>query len=371
MMYFFSMYISGINLDNFRNYNTLALDIPTKGALFVGANGAGKTNLLEAVFLLCTARSQRGSSRSELIRFGSEYCHVQGTFTSSHASASTTVSIGLGRDQKVSMRINDKPISSFSQWLGHSIAVSFSPHDLKLVQGIPKERRNFLDLIISQIDPLYLDSLICYKKSCSQRNNLLVRRIFDAQLDAFEEEMVKYGSYVFAKRQEILDLMNPIFKEFYQEISGKNEAGSFEYKPSISCDSCTQNDWKNVFFTGIKNARNKDIQNGYSSVGPHRDDIVLFVNGKDARTFASLGQCTTTSLALKMSSVLVSQKYKGDEMVFLFDDAANYLDSMRTARVFPLLSDRGQILMTAPLEREPQNLDIPKFCIQEGSVLSL
>jgi len=377
------MFISRLHCDNFRNYSSLSIDLPEQGALFVGANGSGKTNLLEAVFLLCTARSQRGAHRRDLIGFGSDFCHVEGTFlpntadaTTSPSSASslppaTSVSIGFNRDQKVSMKINGRALTSFSQWFGHGLVVSFSPDDLRIVQGLPKDRRSFLDLVISQLDPGYLESLITYKKNLAQRNNLLLRRIQDAQLDAFEEEMVTYGSAVFAKRKEILSTMAPFFAEFYGEISGGKDAGTLEYNPSIRCDSTTQTDWKNVFFSGLKNARNKDVQNGFSSVGPHRDDIAFHVDGKDARTFASLGQCTTVSLAARMSSILVSQKYRNDAMIFLFDDAVSFLDAMRTSRVFPLLAHRGQILITAPSEREPDIGDIPRFSIRGGTVVGL
>lgn len=370
-MYFLCMFISSLQCDNFRNYKTLSIEFPREGALFTGPNGSGKTNLLEAVFLLCTARSQRGSRRIDCIRFGSEYCHAEGVFADDKAGPNTSVSIGFSRDARVSMKINQKIIPSFSQWLGHGLVVSFSPDDLRIVQGMPKDRRNFLDLVISQIDPGYLESLICYKKNLAQRNNLLTRRIDDAQLDAFEEEMIKYGSAVFAKRREIINAMAPLFAEFYGEISGKKEAGSLEYRPSIRCDSTTQNDWKNVFFNDLKNARNRDIQNGFSSVGPHRDDMVFRINTTDARAFASLGQCTTTALAARMASVLVSQRYRNDAMIFLFDDAAGFLDAMRTSRVFPLLSNRGQLLITAPSEREVGIEGIPRFSIQEGTVQRL
>jgi DNA replication and repair protein RecF len=364
------MFISSLRCDNFRNYNSLSIDLPRQGGLFIGPNGSGKTNLLEAIFLLCTARSQRGSHRSDLIRFGSAYCHLEGTFLSEKTEPAASVSIGFNREQKVSMKINGRTLSSFSEWFGHRCVVSFSPDDLRIVQGLPKERRIFLDLVISQLDPAYLESLIAYKKNLAQRNNLLTRRINDAQLDAFEEEMVNYGSAIFLKRREILDLMAPLFAGFYREISGEKEAGSLEYKPSIRCDSTTQNDWKNVFFTSLKNAKNRDIQNGFSSVGPHRDDIMFFVNGKDARIFASLGQCVTVCLAARISSVLVSQQYRDDTMIFLFDDAVGYLDAMRTLRVFPLLANRGQLFITAPSEREPLAAisGIQRFCIQDGKV---
>jgi DNA replication and repair protein RecF len=362
------MFISRLHLDNFRNYKDLSLDVPEKGALLTGPNGSGKTNLLEAVFLLCAARSQRGSTRNELIGFSSDYCYVEGTFSNRGNGSNIPVSIGFNREQKVSMQVNAKPVSSFSQWLGHGMAVSFGPDDPKLVQGVPRDRRNFLDLFISQIDPSYLSSLILYRKNLAQRNHLLARKIGDAQLDVYEEAMIRHGASVSQKRREVCSDMAPVFSSLYGEISGNRETASMEYKPSVRCESDTQKDWENTFLSSLKNAKSKDIQAGYSSVGPHRDDIVLLVNGKDARSFASLGQCTTVALSLRMSSVLVSEHYKEDTMIFLFDDAVSYLDASRTARVFPLLEHRGQLLVTAPSNREPGVAGLPHFAIQEGAV---
>ena len=162
----------------------------------------------------------------------------------------------------------------------------------------------------------------------------------------------------------------PYFTDFYDKISNEKEHGTMQFIPSIRCDSATQNDWKNVFLESLENVKQKDIQNGYSSVGPHRDDLLFFVNKKDARSFASLGQCTTTVLALRMASILVCEQYRKDDMIFLFDDAVSFLDTMRTSRVFPLLRDRGQILVTAPLNREPDDLDLPRFRINDGMILA-
>lgn len=368
MMYFFTMYISRIHLDNFRNYKDLSLDISEKGAFFTGLNGSGKTNLLEAVFLLCTARSQRGATRSELIGFSSDYCYVEGVFSKKENIGATPVSIGFNREQKVSMKVNGRAISSFSQWIGHGMAVSFGPDDMKLVQGFPKERRNFLDLFISQLDPAYLEALILYRKNLGQRNRLLAKKINDAQLDVYEEAMVRHGTPILIKRRKICTDMAPVFASFYREISGNGESASMEYMPSIRCDSSTQNEWENVFYSCLKNAKNKDVQNGFSSIGPHRDDILFSVNGSDARSFASLGQCTTVSLSARMSSVVVSEQHRKETMIFLFDDAVSYLDTLRAARVFPLLEHRGQLLITAPFSREPHLKDIPHFTIREGTV---
>jgi DNA replication and repair protein RecF len=365
------MFLSKMHLDNFRSYKDLTLDLPEKGMLLTGPNGSGKTNLLEGVFLLCTARSQRGASRNELIGFSSDYCYVEGVFSTPGNESSVPVSIGFNREQRVSMKVNAKQVSSFSQWLGHGMAVSFGPEDLALVQGVPKDRRNFLDIFISQIDTAYLSSLISYRKSLAQRNILLAKKINDAQLDVYEEAMARHGAVVFFKRREICAAMTPVFASFYGEISGNLERASMEYKPSIRCESDAQKDWEQAFLNGIRNAKSKDVLAGYSSVGPHRDDITLLVDGKDARSFASLGQCTTIALSLRMSSVLVSEQYRKDTMIFLFDDAVSYLDSARTSRVFPLLEHRGQLLVTAPSDRQHGVAGLPHYTIREGAVVSL
>jgi DNA replication and repair protein RecF len=362
------MLLTSLHLDNFRNYKDLTVKIPEKGMLLTGPNGSGKTNLLEAVFMLCTARSQRGATRNELIAFSSDYSYVEGGFSLVGKQPHLTVSIGFTREQKVSMKKNGTPVSSFSQWLGHGMAVSFGPEDLALVQGVPKDRRNFLDIFLSQIDSSYLSSLMSYRKNLAQRNNLLARQIGDAQLDVYEEAMAMHGASVFFRRREICNAMAPVFASFYGEIGGTGECASLDYRPSVKCESGSREEWKTLFYRSLKNAKIKDMLSGHTSVGPHRDDIALLVNGKDARSFASQGQCTTVALSLRLASVFVGEQYKKDEMIFLFDDAVSYLDAARTSRVFPLLENRGQLLVTAPSDRDNRAFGLPRYVVREGAV---
>jgi DNA replication and repair protein RecF len=365
------MFLSRIRLDNFRNYKDLSLDMPEQGMLLTGQNGSGKTNLLEAIFLLCTARSQRGATRNELIGFSSDYCYAEGVFSNGGSGKNVPVSIGFNREQKVSMKADGRPITSFSQWLGHGMAVSFSPEDLALVHGAPRDRRNFLDIFISQIDPQYLASLILYKKNLAQRNNLLAKRIGDAQLDVYEDAMARHGAAVFRKRGEMCAAMAPVFASLHADISGIGESASMEYRPSVHCAGDSQEGWEKAFCDSLRNARNRDVATGFSSAGPHRDDILLLVNGNDARSFASLGQATTVALSLRMASVLLSERCEKDSMIFLFDDAVSYLDSARASRVFPLLEHRGQLLVTAPADRDNGIFALPRFLVREGAVTAV
>jgi|WetSurMetagenome_2_1015567.scaffolds.fasta_scaffold00220_3 DNA replication and repair protein RecF len=365
------MFLSRIRLDNFRNYKELSIDFPEKGMLLSGTNGSGKTNLLEAVFLLCTARSQRGSARNEIIGFSSDYCYAEGVFSNGHAGGQMPVSIGFNRDQKVSMTADGRPIASFSQWLGHGMAVSFGPEDIELVQGAPAARRNFLDIFISQVDPHYLASLISYKKNLAQRNRLLAQKISDAQLDVYEEAMAVRGAAVFLKRREICDVMAPLFAELHGDISGGGERATMEYRPSVRCGDDALESWKSAFLGALRTSRARDVAMGFSSIGPHRDDIDLYVNGNSARSFASLGQATTIALSLRMATVMLGERRFNDTMIFLFDDAISYLDSARSARVFPLLEHRGQLLVTAPTDRDGGVFSLPRFIVRDGTVAAL
>jgi recF protein len=362
------MYLSRLTLDNFRNYRTVALDFSHKGALFYGLNGSGKTNLLESIFFLCTARSQRQATRDEMIRFSSDCGFIEGVFSTPDGLTQKLMSIGFSLNKKVSMKADGVSIASVSQWFGHGTVIPFGPDDINLIRGLPRDRRAFIDILMCQIDQEYLKNLILYKKNLAQRNVLLSLHIDDMQLDVYEKSMAEHGAVIFLKRQEIISFMKPLFADFYREISGNCESASIEYKPSVECDSDTLNDWKNVFYRGLKNARKRDLRHGFSSVGPHRDDVPVSVAGRTARMFASQGQCTTLTLALRMCSILCGEKHKKDTMIFLFDDALTYLDKARTSRVFPLLKGKGQIFFATSSDRDMCIGDIPHFTVANGRV---
>ena len=363
------MHLSRLFLDNFRNYRNCSVEFEPNGALFYGLNGSGKTNLLEAIFFLCTSRSQRQSSRVEMINFKSEYGYVEGGFFEEKSNREIAVSAGFSRDKKVSMKVDGNALSSLSQWFGRAAVIPFGPDDINLIQGLPGVRRTFLDLLLCQMDQVYMKNLGIYKKNCAQRNAILSMYNDDVALDIYEQNMAVSGAAVSLKRQEIISFMKPHFSGFYAEISGNCEEASIEYKPSIRCDLSTQTEWENVFYNEIKNARYKDVSNGFSSIGIHRDDLSVCVDGKPAKLFASQGQCTTLTLSLRMCSILCCEAYKKETMLFLFDDALTYLDEGRTRRVFPLVKSKGQVFMATSSMQETAVRDIPLYIVKDGMVV--
>jgi DNA replication and repair protein RecF len=362
------MRISSLTLTSFRNYASLSLQLPADGALLCGLNGSGKTNLLEAIHVLCLGRSQRGATRTEMIQHGQDAGCVEGEFAGANLAVQTTARIGFSRDKRVSMSLGGQKVGSFGEWFGHAAVVSFGPYDLELVVGPPAHRRRFLDMLICQVDGGYLDHLAAYHKALQNRNRLLVERGDEALMEVLETQMSRHGSYLCAKRREIASFCQPLFASFYAKISGEKEAGSMAYRCSVPGENAGTSDWEIVFSNLLKNKRKQDVGVGFTTVGPHRDELVFQLDKKPARSFASQGQCRSLALSLRLSSVSCIEQLKKDTMIFLVDDAFSELDDARISYVYPLLRSRGQVFMATPSERTPVQVDLSRFRVEQGSV---
>ena len=363
------MKLKDIRLTNFRNYKELSMIFPPEGAVFEGINGSGKTNILEAIYLLCTGRSQRSANRADMISFGVESSFVEGVFIGKEEN-SKSASIGFSRDKKVSIRLDGNSVQSFSEWFGNRPVVSFSSDDLMLVMGQPEHRRRFLDLLGSQTDSDYLRSLISYRHWLSCRNHLLTENVDSIQIEIYEEKMAETGSEIFTKRKELISVLSGFFSEFYREISENREKAHLIYRPSVMCDYSSKNEWKNVFYKMLNERRKKDIQSGFSTFGPHRDDIRFLLDQKAARNFGSQGQCRSMVLSLKLSSVLCIEQYRMDQMIFLIDDAVSELDPQRTSRVYPLIENKGQVFIATPVMNSIAGDGLLRCTVSQGKVIT-
>ena len=363
------MFLTNLHFTNFRNYKTLSLAFPSQGAVFEGLNGSGKTNILEGIYLLCTGRSQRGANRAAMIHFDEKSAYVEGVFCG-QGKQQDSASIGFDRERNVVMKRDETGIAQFSEWFGQWAAVSFSADDLDIVYGAPESRRKFLDLLISQIDRDYLEALICYRRNMLQRNNLLGNSFDRMQIQIYEEKMADYGAQIVKKRQEMVLLLSGFLTEFYSEISGKKETANAVFFPSIPGENSSINDWKNVFYNVLNERREKDIILGYSSVGPHRDEIRFLLDKKPARTYGSQGQCRSLALSLKLGSVRCLEQFRKDNMLFLIDDAVSELDPERTSRVYPLIKGKGQVFIATPSLNVPLEEGLLRCVVRNGEVFS-
>jgi DNA replication and repair protein RecF len=344
------MYLQNLVLQNFRNHEALSMSFPKEGALFEGANGAGKTNILEGIHILCTGRSQRGAARADMIAYGQEAAFVSGDFCFDDGNGVTVQSAALGfsRDKKTVMKIDGENVGSYTEWFGERPAVSFGADDLELVYGAPEARRKFLDMLVSQTDRAYLSALLSYRRAMACRNALLGKTGDTVQFEVYEQAMAEAAAKLVFGRMEAVRELSLLTGEFYADISDGAETAAVEYAPKIKCDIFDTKERQNAYFILLAQRREKDAELMYTAVGPHRDDLRFTLGGRAAKGHASQGQCRSLALSLKLGSTrFIEQKRRGG-MVFLVDDAVSELDPERTSRVYPLLEGRGQVFIATP-----------------------
>lgn len=361
------VHLASLTVADFRNYASLQLELPAEGAVFRGPNGSGKTNLLESIHVLCMGRSQRGSSRADMIRHGAQAASLLAVYRTSD-NRRVEAHIGFDRAGTVSMSRDGVPVATRREWFSGVPVVSLGPDDLRMVAGGPSERRRYLDMLASQVDSSYLEALIRYNKALSNRNRLLGAGGHGELLDIYEDQLSEQGDIVEQGRARIIDMCQEWFAADYSEIAGENEAASLSFRPSVGGSKAGAGQWRDVFYNTLKNNRKRDIDLGYSSSGPHRDDLYISLDKKPARTFASQGQLRSLALALRLCAIRCIQKHFEGPLVVLVDDAFSELDDRRISRVYPLIRQRGQVLMATPVDRIPMQLDIPQFSVSSGTV---
>lgn len=342
------MVIDYLEFSNFRNYNRGKVTFSPTVNIFFGQNAQGKTNLLEAVYYLSLGRSFRSRREEEFIKKGEDSFFLRGNFTEEDQS----LLVELGHDGKEFRgKINGVVIKRKSDVFGRVGVVLFSPDDLQLIKGGPQNRRDFLDLYLSQAYPKYRYAYYQFYKVLQQKNNLL-KQIRDGKaspglLDVWNESMVDKASEVICQRIEALYLLMPIAKEFHHEISGHRESLEFEYlsfagKRITECGTLKK--WLTDVLSTIKR---EEIIRGNSLIGPHRDDLLLKLEkGLDLRSYGSQGQQRTAVLALKMAMVEFIEQKRGKRPLLLLDDVLSEFDDGRKQSLLKLLTDTTQTVVT-------------------------
>ena len=366
------IYISHISLTNFRNYARLELDLQPGMILFEGENGAGKSNLLEAMYLLAVARSPRASTERELVRRsngeGEFYTQVaanverqddsvnlQINFRSVSAppaaGANTATTPRLMSVQKY-FRVNGAPRRA-STLIGHLNAVMFSADDLEIVYGAPSVRRRYLNILISQTDREYLGAIQRYERVLRQRNHLL-RQIRDGsarinELAFWDDELVKEGICIVAQRLAAVRLLSEGANPMYARLSGGSETLAVSYQPNVALPDgadVSRDSIAELMGAKLKEQRRQELARGITVTGPHRDDLALTLDGMEAAAFASRGQTRTAVLALKLAEAEYLKRRRGQEPVILLDDVLSELDAARREQVLGHAAQYHQALIT-------------------------
>lgn len=367
--------IERLRLRQFRNYAELELEPASGMNVLVGANAQGKSNLLEAVYLLSTTKSFRASRDSEAIRAGDSEAEVAATVRRSDGG-SADVAITLGAGERKLARINGARAPRATDLLGTMQAVFFGALDLRLVTGDPPARRRYMDLAISQTRPAYCHDLAAYRRALTHRSHLLrsLRECWvrDSGLEVWTEQLVRYGSPLLAGRLAFAGELAELAAEAHGNLSGSAEALGVRYVSSPRLpDGAGPEGLATAFAAALERARDEEIRRGATLVGPQRDDLKFEINGMDARVYGSQGQQRTVVLSLKVAEQSYMERHSGERPVMLLDDVMSDLDDQRRARLLERVRGHCQTFVTCTnLRGFPPDLlsDARVFIVREGSL---
>ena len=320
------MKIIRAELNHFRSYEACAIE-PCEGVnVLLGDNGQGKTNVLEALYLCCTGRSHRTRQDRELIRWGADFASVR--VEAERRDGSHEVELALPALGRRRIKISGQEVSRSGELLGHVTGVLFSPEDLRTVKDGPAERRRFVDMALSQIKPAYYYALQRYARALKQRNETLkaiaAQPAFTATLDAWDEQLAAAGAELTRHRREYIEELDRVAAETHRDIADDRERLEIRYLPSVSAGDDAPSILEALFA-----ARETDLRRMTTSVGPHRDDVQILVQGRDVRAYGSQGQQRTAALSMRLSELDVMRRQIGEWPMLMLDDVMSELDPGR------------------------------------------
>lgn len=350
-----------LKLNGWRNY-TGEEGIFSPGInLFLGSNGQGKTNLLEAIYFLSCGQTPRTGKLEDLIKWDSNYFFLKGEYCS--AEKELTVEMGGARDGRRLSKVNGSPVLRLSEISEHINAVFFMPDDLYLVKGDPSKRRRFMDMEIAQLSSQYRYQLLEYRKYLRERNALLKAKVKDRILmEVLTEKIASLTGPIAQARQGFLQKISILARLKHRKLSGNREELSLKYEASVE-PGLTTEEVMGLF----SKAMELDERYRTTTIGPHRDDFSFIVNGSNLKVFGSQGQQRTAVLSLKLAEIELVKAETGRFPLLLLDDVFSELDDQRKKMLLDYLSDKIQTFISSA-ELLPTQVRAAEFWIQEGSI---
>lgn len=346
------MYIKELKIENFRNYKIEKINFTPKINIFYGDNAQGKTNILEALFYGSLGRSFRTNKDKDLIKFNENFSNIDIVFCKKDRDGKINIKIA----NRKFITLNGVKIKKLSDLIGNINVVIFTPDDINILKGGPDNRRNFLDVMISQLRPQYVYNLSNYKKTLEQRNKYLKQdKKQEDMLEIWDEKLADFGFNIYTYRREFVDKLISKVQDIHKKIT--NEEIKIEY--SSDCEN------REEYIAHLKRNRHIDFAREYTSCGVHRDDFKTFINGKEIDTFGSQGQNRTAVLSLKLSEIEIINDEIGEYPVLLLDDFMSELDKNRIRNFLGSVQDI-QVIITCnnPLEIDNSIL----FKVSDGNV---
>ena len=354
------MYIEKIRLQNFRNYENLEIDLNKNINIIYGENAQGKTNIIESIFLCAFGKSFRTSKEKEMIKFNKEKSLVEAFYQKKDRDGK--IKIELGNKKQISL--NGIKIKKLSELLGNINIVIFTPEDINILRDGPAKRRRFLDMMIGQLRPNYVYNLNMYTKTIEQRNNYL-RQIKEENkpeemLEIWDEKLAEYGEKVYIYRKEFIEKIYNKINEIHGNITDDKETLKIEF--ISNCDN------KEKYLKLLKERRKLDIIKGFTTKGIHRDDFVIYINGKEVNIYGSQGQNRTVVLSLKIAELNVIYEEIGEYPILLLDDFMSELDEVRRKNFLNNIKNT-QVILTCTEKIDLPEIEYNLYNIRKGEIV--
>ena len=346
------MIINQLSLINFKNHSEQSFDFSPQINCFVGNNGVGKTNILDALHYVSVGKSFLGNSDLNNIKSEEDFFVIESEIQNDDKE--DIIKILLPRESKKLIKKNDKAYDRLADHIGYLPSVMISPYDSNLISDSGESRRKFLDAMISQTDSAYLFDLIQYQKTIQQRNALLKNfaknRYFDKDsLEIYDDPISNFGTRIFEKRKEFVEKLNPIVQHYYDIISGGKEKVSVVYESHLA---------ENTFQALLAESIDKDRALTYTSKGIHKDDLIFEMNGNAIKKIGSQGQQKSFLVALKLAQINRIKELTGKSPILLLDDIFDKLDDTRVSQLIELVNKEnfGQIFITDTHKERTENV---------------
>jgi len=346
------MHLKTLSLVNFKNYEQVDIPLSAKINCFVGENGVGKTNLLDAIHYLSLCKSNLNPVDSQNVRYDQDFLVVQGLFD--RKGREENIYCGIRKQKKKQFKRNQKEYSKLSEHIGLIPLVMISPADAILINGGSEERRKFMNGVIAQYSKTYLENLIQYNRALTQRNKLLkdfaFSRNFDPQiLEVWDEQLIRYGEPIYEERVRFVNELLPVFDAFHSHVSGNREKVSLSYQAHLK---------ETGFRDGLKASMGKDRIVQYTTFGIHKDDLGMELSGYSLKKSGSQGQQKTFLVALKLAEFEFIRKLTKIPPILLLDDIFDKFDAGRVKHIISLVAENqfGQIFITDTNEQRLQGI---------------
>ena len=367
------MNLTKLNLKNYRNCRDLELDFNKSKILVIGKNAQGKTNILESIYFLSCLKSQRTSNLTELINFEALQLNIEAELIKSNTNIDLSYTYTTEKKREIKVNGVKSTVKDFKTVLK---TVLFSTTDLLLLRGAPQDRRDWLDRAISQIYPAYDDRLSKYDKIRVQKNNFLkdcakTGQTNDALLDVYNEQLSITGSNIIYIRKKFLKEIEKIAQNKHKTISDTEQL-SIKYDCSFNTECESIDEIQHNFKQALEERRIEEMRRCQACVGPHRDDIIFYINNQEATKFASQGQQRTIVLALKLSELDIITDKTGDEPILLLDDVLAELDDLRQNYLLKSINSNTQTIITSVdtiLFEEEFLKDVQIYKIENGTII--